>query len=45
MFTDRVKELDLEYLAKDVGPFLFFPEQKERILSFREYWEQNKNKM
>jgi predicted nucleotidyltransferase component of viral defense system len=45
MFTDRVKELELEYLAKDVGPFLFFPEQKERILSFREYWEQNKSKM
>jgi len=24
MFTDRVEELDPVYLAKDVGPFLFF---------------------
>lgn len=37
-FTRRVEELDLEYLADDVLPFLFSPEQKERILTFREYW-------
>ena len=45
MFTQRVEELDLEYLAKDVEPFLFFPEQKERILTFREYWEQRKKEI
>lgn len=40
MFTDKMQVLDLEYLAKDVGPFLLFPEQKQRILSFPEYWKQ-----
>jgi hypothetical protein len=35
-----VEELDLEYLARDVEPFLFSPEQKERVLTFREYWGQ-----
>jgi len=39
-FTKRVKELDLEYLARDVEPFLFSPDQKERILTFLTYWEQ-----
>jgi predicted nucleotidyltransferase component of viral defense system len=40
LFSRRVKELDLKFLAKDVEPFLFSPEQKERILTFREYWGQ-----
>lgn len=40
MFTDRVDELELEFLARDVEPFLFSTEQKERILTFREYWQQ-----
>ena len=40
-FTKRVEELDLEYLARDVEPFLFSPEQKERVLTFREYWQQH----
>jgi predicted nucleotidyltransferase component of viral defense system len=39
-FTRRVKELDLDFLAKDVEPFLFSPEQKERVLTFQEYWQQ-----
>lgn len=39
-FTGRVEELNLEYLAGDVEPFLFSPEQKERVLTFREYWQQ-----
>lgn len=39
-FTRRLEELDLEYLARDVEPFLFSPEQKERVLTFREYWRQ-----
>jgi predicted nucleotidyltransferase component of viral defense system len=40
-FTKRVEDLDLEYLARDVEPFLFSPEQKERVLTFREYWQQH----
>lgn len=40
LFSRRVKELDLKFLAKDVESFLFSPEQKERILTFREYWGQ-----
>jgi len=40
-FTRRVEELDLKFLAKDVEPFLFSPEQKERVLTFREYWRQH----
>jgi len=40
-FTRRVEELDLNFLAKDVEPFLFSPEQKERVLTFREYWRQH----
>jgi len=40
-FTKRVEELDLEYLARDVEPFLFSPEQKERVLTFRKYWQQH----
>ena len=39
-FTRRVEELDLKFLAKDVEPFLFSPEQKERVLTFLEYWRQ-----
>ncbi|MBM4272711.1 MAG: nucleotidyl transferase AbiEii/AbiGii toxin family protein [Deltaproteobacteria bacterium] len=38
-FFDRIEKLDLEFLAKDVEPFLLFPEQKERIMTFREYWK------
>jgi hypothetical protein len=40
-FTRRVAELDLKYLAGDVEPFLFSPEQKERVLTFRKYWQQH----
>ena len=40
-FTRRVEELDLKFLTKDVEPFLFSPEQKERVLTFREYWRQH----
>jgi len=39
LFSERLQELDLNFLAGDVEPFLFFSEQKERILTFREYWE------
>lgn len=40
-FTRRVAELDLEFLARDVEPFLFSAEQKQRVLTFKEYWEQH----
>jgi hypothetical protein len=40
-FTRRVEELDLKFLARDVEPFLFSPEQKERVLTFREYWQRH----
>lgn len=39
LFDARLKELDLNFLAKDVEPFLFSAEQKERILTFRNYWK------
>ncbi len=35
-FDERVRELDLEFLARDVEPFLFSPDQKERILRFND---------
>jgi predicted nucleotidyltransferase component of viral defense system len=42
LFDERLKELDLKFLAKDVEPFLFSAEQKERILTFRDYWKSRK---
>lgn len=36
MFTDRIYELDLAFLARDVEPFLFTDEQKERVLYFKD---------
>ena len=41
LFEKRILELDLEYLAKDVEPFLFYPEQKNRITTFLEYFNQH----
>lgn len=40
LFRDRIDQLDLNFLAKDVEPFLFYPQQKERILTFKEYFGQ-----
>ncbi len=34
----RIETLDLSTLARDVEPFLFTPEQKERVTTFRDYW-------
>jgi hypothetical protein len=42
LFGERLKELDLNFLAKDVEPFLFSSEHKERILTFRDYWKTKK---
>lgn len=39
LFSERLEKLDLNFLANDVEPFLFSAEQKERILTFREYWK------
>ena len=37
-FDQRLQELDFEFLANDVEPFLFDSAQKERVLTFKEYW-------
>lgn len=37
-FEERLGELDLNSLARDVEPFLFVPEQRERVTSFRDFW-------
>jgi len=37
-FNNRLEELDFDFLARDVEPFLFTPEQRERVATFREYW-------
>lgn len=39
-FTSRIEELDLEFLSRDVEPFLFSAEQKTRVSTFKEYWQQ-----
>jgi len=38
-FRERLAELDLDALARDVEPFLFSAEQRERVATFREYWQ------
>jgi predicted nucleotidyltransferase component of viral defense system len=43
LFNERLQKLDLNFLANDVEPFLFSSAQKERILTFREYWESVKS--
>lgn len=45
LFDERLKELDLNFLAKDVEPFLFSSEHKERILTFRDYWKNRKQRI
>jgi len=37
-FDERLSELDLNFLARDVEPFLFSTEQQGRIVTFRDYW-------
>ncbi|MFH1977170.1 MAG: hypothetical protein ABIJ52_16730, partial [Pseudomonadota bacterium] len=37
-FDERLGELDLNSLARDVEPFLFTLEQQERVTTFRDYW-------
>lgn len=38
-FAARLGELDLNALARDVEPFLFAPEQRQRVAGFRDFWE------
>ena len=42
-FNERIAELDLNFLARDVEPFLFTPEQQERVITFRDYWNKISN--
>jgi hypothetical protein len=37
-FDERLGELDLNFLARDVEPFLFDSKQQERVTTFRDYW-------
>jgi hypothetical protein len=37
-FDERLGELDLNFLARDVEPFLFSSEHQERVTTFRDYW-------
>ena len=41
-FSERLGELDMNALAQDVEPFLFTPEDRERVASFHEYWSNRK---
>ena len=40
MFSQRLNALDLGFLARDVEPFLIEPGQKDRVVYFRETWEE-----
>lgn len=42
-FEQRLDELDLNFLARDVEPFLFAPEQQARITTFRDYWREKRH--
>ncbi len=37
-FNERIGELDMNILARDVEPFLFAPEDQRRVSTFRDYW-------
>jgi len=37
-FGERLGELDMNALARDVEPFLFAPEQRERVSGFRDFY-------
>ncbi len=37
-FDERLGELDLNFLSRDVEPFLFSSEHQERVTTFRDYW-------
>lgn len=41
-FGRKLKKLDLPMLAREVEPFLFTPEQKERVVTFCDYWVDSK---
>ncbi len=38
-FAARLGELDLNALAQEVEPFLFAPEQRQRVAGFRDFWK------
>jgi len=37
-FEHKLQKMDLDKLAQDVEPFLFTPQQAERVTTFRDYW-------
>ena len=37
-FEHKLQKMDLDMLALDVTPFLFTPQQAERVTTFRDYW-------
>ncbi len=41
-FDERLGKLDLNFLARDVEPFLFSSEHQERVTTFRDYWLKKK---
>jgi hypothetical protein len=43
-FEKRISELDLNFLARDVEPFLFSSEQQQRVTTFRDYWLKKKDR-
>ena len=39
-FEERLEELDMDILARELDPFLFTPEEKERVETFPRFWKQ-----
>lgn len=37
-FDERLGELNLQMLAREVAPFFFEPEQQDRVVTFLDYW-------
>jgi len=44
LFDEKLQNIDLNFLARDVEPFLFSSEQAQRILTFYDYWKTQKVK-
>lgn len=40
IFNNRLQDLDLKSLADEVEPFLFYPEQKNRVAYFLDAWKE-----
>jgi len=42
-FKERIEELDLSFLARDVEPFLFASEQQGGVAGFRDFGNNRKD--